>query len=100
MISGRAVLRGGNWNNGANAGPFCANLNNAPTNTNYDIGFRCCSGFLALAEFLRKFCKIKMQLQLQSVLTENLRGNSLLQERISLMNSSQLNLENIKIMQN
>ena len=24
------MLRGGNWNNGANAGPFCANLNNAP----------------------------------------------------------------------
>jgi len=35
-------LRGGNWNNGANAGPFYANLNNAPTNTNNNIGFRCC----------------------------------------------------------
>ena len=42
--AGRAVKRGGNWNNGANAGPFCANLNNAPSNTNYNIGFRCCSG--------------------------------------------------------
>ncbi|HLD55022.1 MAG TPA: hypothetical protein VJB35_02055 [Candidatus Nanoarchaeia archaeon] len=43
VISGRAVLRGGNWNNGALAGPFCANLNNAPTNTNNNIGFRCCN---------------------------------------------------------
>jgi hypothetical protein len=36
-----AVLRGGNWNNDVNAGVFAANLNNAPTNTNTNIGFRC-----------------------------------------------------------
>lgn len=36
-----AVLRGGNWNNGRNAGLFSANLNNAPSNTNWNIGFRC-----------------------------------------------------------
>ena len=39
----KAVYRGGSWNNGANAGPFAANLNNGPTNTNTNIGFRCCS---------------------------------------------------------
>lgn len=82
-ILNRAVKRGGNWNNGANAGPFSANLNNAPTNTNYNIGFRCCLGFLALAEFLRKFCKLEMQLQLQSI--ENLRRNSFGGRRISPM---------------
>ena len=38
-----AVKRGGNWGNGANAGPFNANLNNAPTDTNNNIGFRCCN---------------------------------------------------------
>lgn len=38
-----AVKRGGNWNNGANAGLFSANLNNAPTDTNNNIGFRCCN---------------------------------------------------------
>ena len=43
----RAVLRGGNWNNGANAGPFCANLNNAPSNVNNNIGFRCCNSLQA-----------------------------------------------------
>lgn len=43
VIAGKAVQRGGNWNNGANAGPFCANLNNAPSNVNNNIGFRCCS---------------------------------------------------------
>ena len=41
--SGRAVRRGGVWNDGANAGPFCAFLNYAPTNTYNYIGFRCCS---------------------------------------------------------
>jgi formylglycine-generating enzyme required for sulfatase activity len=41
--TGKAVRRGGTWNNGANAGPFCANLLNGPTNTSYSIGFRCCS---------------------------------------------------------
>ena len=38
---GYAFLRGGNWNNGANAGAFTLNLNNAPGNTNNNIGFRC-----------------------------------------------------------
>ena len=37
----RAFLRSGNWNNGDNAGPFTLNLNNAPSNTNNNIGFRC-----------------------------------------------------------
>ncbi len=42
-VSAGAVIRGGNWNNGVNAGVFAANLNNAPTNTNTNtnIGFRC-----------------------------------------------------------
>jgi hypothetical protein len=35
------VLRGGNWNNTSNDGLFTANLNNAPSNTNNNIGFRC-----------------------------------------------------------
>ena len=34
-------LRGGNWNNGGNAGVETLNLNNAPGNTNSNIGFRC-----------------------------------------------------------
>jgi formylglycine-generating enzyme required for sulfatase activity len=37
----RGFIRGGNWNNGANAGLFALNLNNAPSNTNTNIGFRC-----------------------------------------------------------
>jgi formylglycine-generating enzyme required for sulfatase activity len=36
-----AVLRGGNWNNGDNAGVFNANLNNGPSNSNNNVGFRC-----------------------------------------------------------
>lgn len=38
-----AFLRGGNWNNETNAGAFALNLNNSPTNTNNNIGFRCAS---------------------------------------------------------
>jgi len=41
--AGRAVIRGGYWSNGASAGPFCAHLLHAPTDTYNDIGFRCCS---------------------------------------------------------
>ena len=33
------MLRGANWNDGSDAGPFAVNLNNAPSNTN--IGFHC-----------------------------------------------------------
>ena len=39
--TGGAALRGGNWNNNTNAGAFTLNLNNSPTNTNNNIGFRC-----------------------------------------------------------
>ncbi|QUM78715.1 RNA-dependent DNA polymerase (plasmid) [Moritella sp. 24] len=36
----RSPLRGGNWNNGSNAGLGALNLNNARTNANNNIGFR------------------------------------------------------------
>lgn len=35
-----ALIRGGNWNNGTNAGPFAVNGNNQPSNSNSNIGFR------------------------------------------------------------
>lgn len=44
-----AFNRGGNWNNGANAGVFSLNLNNAPSNSNSSIGFRCARYVLAPA---------------------------------------------------
>lgn len=40
-IACAASIRGGNWNNGSNAGVFALNLNNAPSNSNNNIGFRC-----------------------------------------------------------
>ena len=42
-VSGKAVLRGGSWGNGAAAGPFAAGLNIAPAGTSAGVGFRCCS---------------------------------------------------------
>ncbi|GAB6276227.1 MAG: hypothetical protein SAMD01599839_07670 [Rectinema sp.] len=36
----RFPLRGGNWNNGANAGLAYLNLNNRRANSNNNIGFR------------------------------------------------------------
>ena len=36
-------IRGGNWNNGSDDGAFTLNLNNTPSNTNNNIGFRCAS---------------------------------------------------------
>jgi len=65
--AGRAVQRGGNWNNGANAGPFCANLNNAPSNTNYNIGFRCCSGPPEDAVLSRESGQPEVQVPLRSI---------------------------------
>ncbi len=41
----RAFIRGGNWNNGSNAGVLYLNLNNAPSNTNTNIGFRASQGY-------------------------------------------------------
>lgn len=40
----RLPIRGGNWNNGASAGVFALNLNNARSNSNSNIGFRPASG--------------------------------------------------------
>jgi hypothetical protein len=37
-----AGLRGGNWNNGSQAGAFSMNLNHGPSNWNTNIGSRCC----------------------------------------------------------
>lgn len=37
----RFPIRGGNWNNGSNAGIFDVALNNLPSNFNNQIGFRC-----------------------------------------------------------
>ncbi len=36
----RCLIRGGNWNNGANAGVFNSNLNNARSNASVNIGGR------------------------------------------------------------
>lgn len=36
-----ALIRGGNWNNGTDAGVFAANGNNNPSNSNNNIGLRC-----------------------------------------------------------
>lgn len=41
LLAARAFIRGANWNNTSNAGVFTLNLNNAPSNTNTNIGFRC-----------------------------------------------------------
>jgi len=35
-----APIRGGNWNNGSNAGVFALNLNNESGNSNINVGFR------------------------------------------------------------
>lgn len=40
----RLPIRGGNWNNGASAGPFALNANNSRSNANTNIGFRPASG--------------------------------------------------------
>ena len=36
----RIPIRGGNWNNGSNAGVAALNLNNLRSNSNNNIGFR------------------------------------------------------------
>ena len=36
----RFLNRGGNWNNGANAGVFNSNFNYARSNSNHNVGFR------------------------------------------------------------
>ena len=37
---GRCVYRGGNWNNGTNAGVFCLDGDYSRSNVSADLGFR------------------------------------------------------------
>ena len=56
-----AFLRGGNWNNGANAGAFTLNLNNASTDTNTNIGFRCARYSLKSLGLNKVFMEISLR---------------------------------------
>jgi len=61
-----AFIRGANWNNGANAGVWTLNLNNAPSNTNWNIGFRCSRSFYSSMELARvSFAKAKPSVPLK-----------------------------------
>ncbi len=62
IVISLAVKRGGNWNNGANAGLFCANLNNAPSNVNNNIGFRCCKSFKVRFNSFKELMNSAMEL--------------------------------------
>ena len=53
------MIRGGNWDNGANAGVFAFNANNGPSNVNNNVGFRCGRGDLQ-ARF-RTFTEVRTE---------------------------------------
>lgn len=52
MPRNRLPIRGGNWDNGANAGVFALNLNNPRSNSDNDIGFRSALAHLVRSERL------------------------------------------------
>lgn len=53
------MYRGGNWNNGANAGVFYLNGNNSRSNVNTNIGFR--AALALFVYFLRAKAQQKHQ---------------------------------------
>ena len=53
------MYRGGNWNNGANAGVFYLNGNNSRSNANTNIGFR--AALALFVYFLRAKAQQKHQ---------------------------------------
>lgn len=55
----RVIYRGGNWNNGANAGVFYLNGNNSRSNVNTNIGFR--AALALFVYFLRAKAQQKHQ---------------------------------------
>jgi hypothetical protein len=50
----RLPIRGGNWDNGANAGVFALNLNNSRSNVNSNIGFRSALALQVRSRFLTR----------------------------------------------
>ena len=52
------MIRGGNWDNGANAGVFAFNANNAPSNANDNIGFRCGRGVALVLVCYERLCQM------------------------------------------
>lgn len=57
----RFPIRGGNWNNGANAGLGCLNLNNSRANANGNIGFRPALDDSARSNCLKRHCQSHIQ---------------------------------------
>jgi hypothetical protein len=55
----RVLILGGNWNNGSNAGLWCANGNNDSSNVNSNIGSRLAKIHRTEAEALRGFGQIQ-----------------------------------------
>lgn len=66
LVCIRLPIRGGAWNNGANAGVFSLNLNNPRSNANNNIGFRLALTKSRILEYtyLRERTKAKGDLDL------------------------------------
>lgn len=60
-VTSICTLRGGNWNNGASAGTFALNLNNARSNVNDNVGFRAALP-ITIATQTRRFKEILLSI--------------------------------------
>jgi hypothetical protein len=65
-----APIRGGNWNNGSNAGVFALNLNNSSANSNINVGFRDCMHTKALQGSHSELLKVHTGRHLSGALPE------------------------------
>lgn len=74
----RIPIAGGNWNNGANAGLFKLNLNNARSNANSNIGFRAASPGTSVVYVLRdifQYARIRASIPLAEIIeSKNTKG--------------------------
>lgn len=68
----RCAIRGGNWNNGANAGVFNVNFNNPRSNVNWNIGGR---PALPLAEYVCRALRGPVGAGVKGVRFRSLRDN-------------------------
>ena len=68
------MYRGGNWNNGANAGVFYLNGNNSRSNVNTNIGFR--AALALFVYFLRAKAQQKHQIHARAALPVEATGDT------------------------
>lgn len=76
-------FRGGNWDNGSNAGVFAVNLNDPRSNSNHNVGFRLWATHIKI----RKSTSLRIKRNLKGVMKRYNEGDCTLEHATRVVDS-------------